>query len=195
MTTAQTNWDLNFKLEAIFSAMAPVIALTIEYSERCQEIEASLLQECALSDRSELNTEQSRELTERINGYLHSIDPERNVLFDCVSKLSPLVQQFHQLRHEWRQLEAQSSTFKQEGKLSAADLAQGASEIEPLLTSINATLDEMQAKLAQVQDSADSEIKSAVRDYLPRHQELKALINDPQHSAEVSHFLCMLDSF
>ena len=70
-----------------------------------------------------------------------------------------------------------------------------ASEIEPLLTSINATLDEMQAKLAQVQDSADSEIKSAVRDYLPRHQELKALINDPQHSAEVSHFLCMLDSF
>lgn len=55
MTTAQTNWDLNFKLEAIFSAMAPVIALTIEYSERCQEIEASLLQECALSDRSELN--------------------------------------------------------------------------------------------------------------------------------------------
>ena len=51
------------------------------------------------------------------------------------------------------------------------------------------------AKLVQLQDSADPEIKQAVCDYLPRHQELKALINDPQHSAEVSHFLCMLDSF
>lgn len=67
--------------------------------------------------------------------------------------------------------------------------------IEPLLTPINEVLDEWQAKLVQLQDSADPEIKQAVCDYLPRHQELKALINDPQHSAEVSHFLCMLDSF
>lgn len=74
-------------------------------------------------------------------------------------------------------------------------LAQGASVIEPLLTPINEVLDEWQAKLVQLQDSADPEIKQAVCDYLPRHQELKALINDPQHSAEVSHFLCMLDSF
>lgn len=190
----QTDQNLSFTLATIFSAMAPVIAQTIECSERCQEIDDTFRRKLELSAQAPLTPEQEQELSARLEAFWQQVNPELKALCDWVGKLPELVQLQHQVQKAWRALEAQSSSFKANGALSPEEHEQGLEQIKPVMAQINGILQDSRMQLSALQAGADATIAQIVGAYLPHHDELIALINDPKSSAEVCEFMCMLDS-